>query len=49
MNRVQLISDLSITPSTSTETVVQDEQTGLEQEHRPEATRIYGVFATDRD
>ena len=49
MNRVQLISDLSITPSSSTETVVQDEPTGLEQEHRPEAPRTYGVFATDRD
>lgn len=49
MNQVQLMSDLSITPSSSTETTVQDKQRELQQKHGPEAIRVYGVFTTARD
>ena len=48
MNQVQLLTDLNITPSSSTETILQDEE-GICEQRRPEATRVYGIFETTKD
>ena len=48
MNHVQLMQDLAITPSSSTETVLNDEiMEEKDQQQKRQAIRLYGIFQTD--